>query len=266
MQESSQPSDQDHKKNIKSETHLIFLPGLHGTAELFNELVEQLKLQAKIKTSSSEVSFQTTLINYPQDLKQSYKKLFKWLSSHLALDQTTESTNSVGPKTVIIAESFSTPLALKLADQFPQQISAVVIAAGFCASPAYPGFALLPLRPLFMLAPPRAAVRHFLIGPESSVELVNKVRSVIKNVSAKCLSQRMRSILTLEEEQTPTIPKTPVLLLQAEHDAVIPWEIQNQLEQHLPHAETHWIDSPHLIMQAQPETCAKHITEFLDNI
>ena len=239
----------------KGETHLIFLPGLHGTDELFDDLVGQLDLL--------EVSFQTTLINYPPDLQQSYRKLFDWLCSHLALDQKNATDKA---NIVIIAESFSTPLALKLADQFTQQIKAVIIGGGFCASPTNPGFALLPLRPLFMIAPPRSAVRHFLTGAESSPELVDKVRSAVKRVSSRTLTQRISSILTLEEEQTPTIPKIPVLLLQAEHDAIIPWEIQNQLEQHLPQAVSHWLDSPHLIFQAQPETCASHILAFLGKI
>jgi len=237
------------------ETHLIFLPGLHGTDQLFEDLIEQLNLL--------EGSLQTTLINYPPDLKQSYKNLFDWLYTHLALDQknVTDEANIV-----IIAESFSTPLALKLADKFPQQVKAVIIGGGFCASPANSSFALLPLRPLFMIAPPRSAVRHFLTGPESSPELVGKVRSAVKVISSRNLSQRIRSILTLEEEQTPTIPKTPALLLQAEHDAIIPWEAQNQLENHLSHAECHWLESPHLIFQAQPETCASRIVEFLGKI
>lgn len=240
---------------LKGETHFTFLPGLHGTDELFEDLVEQLNLL--------EVSFQTTLINYPPGLKQSYNKLFDWLCSHLALDQKNAEDSA---KTVIIAESFSTSLALKLADRFPLQVKAVIIAGGFCASPASPSVALLPLRPLLMIAPPRSAVRHFLTGPESSPELVDKVRSAIKRVSSRTLNQRIRSALTLEEEQTPTIPKTPVLLLQAEHDAIISWERQNQLEQHLPHAESHWLESPHLILQVYPETCASCIVEFLGNI
>ena len=240
---------------LTGETHLIFLPGLHGTDELFFDLVEQFNLL--------EVSFQTTLINYPPDLKQSYKKLFDWLCSHLALDQKNATDKA---KTVIIAESFSTPLALKLADKFPQQVKAVIIGGGFCASPANPGFSLLPLRPLFMIAPPRSAVRHFLTGPESSPELVDTVRSAVKKVSSRNLTQRIRSILTLEEDQTPAIPKTPVLLLQAEHDAMISWEIQNQLEQHLPHADCQWLDSPHLIFQAHPEICASRILEFLTKL
>ncbi|MGJ8655123.1 MAG: alpha/beta fold hydrolase [Akkermansiaceae bacterium] len=256
MPESSLPSYAKTDNTRKNNINLVFLPGLHGTAELFDNLVSRIqRLEINL-----EVSFQTTLISYPTDLKQSYAKLFKWLCSDLSLDKTT------GQQTVIIAESFSTPLALKLANKFPKAIHAVIIGGGFCASPANPGFALLPIRPLFLIAPPRTAVRHFLTGTNSSSELVTKVRSAVKHIPAKTLSQRTRSILTLEEEQTPTIINTPVLLLQAEHDALIPWEVQNQLEQHLPHATSHWIDSPHLIFQAHPQSCAQLIVKFLGSL
>ncbi len=251
MSESSQPSDQN--TSIEGETHLIFLPGLHGSAELFEDLLAQLKLQ--------EISFKSTLISYPTDSRQSYKNLFHWLCSELNIKEISSDT-----RVVIIAESFSTPLALMLADKFTEQISGLIIGGGFCASPAYSSFALLPLRPLFILTPPRSAVKHFLTGPESDDELVAKVRSAVKKVSSKTLSHRMRSILTLEESTPPAIPKTPVLVLQAEDDAVIPWKIQNQLEIHLPHAKIRWLVSPHLIFQVHPETCASHIAAFISKI
>ena len=255
MPESSLPS-QAGTGNTKAKFNLVFLPGLHGTAELFDDLVTQIQaLEPQL-----EVSFQTTLISYPTDLKQSYSKLFDWLCTHLAPHKKSDSS------IVIISESFSTPLDLKLADKSPHKIQALIIGGGFCASPASPSFALLPLRPLFLIAPPRTAVSHFLTGPNSSANLVTKVRSAVKKVPSKILSQRVRSILTLEEEQTPTIKNTPVLLLQAENDTLIPWEIQNQLEQHLPHATSHWLESPHLIFQAHPKTCASHILEFLSII
>ena len=172
MPESSQPSDQDKNRSIREKTHLIFLPGLHGTAELYDDLVEQLHLQLSL--AGSEVSFTNTLISYPTDFKQNYSRLFSWLCSELNFDQISSDT-----KVVIIAESFSTPLAIKIAQKFPARINGLVIGGGFCASPAYPGFALLPLRPLFMISPPRSAVRHFLSGTESSKELVHKVRYVV---------------------------------------------------------------------------------------
>jgi len=117
-----------------------------------------------------------------------------------------------------------------------------------------------------MLAPPPSALRHYLTGPTCSLEFILKIRTVLKKVSSKRITQRLRSILALEEQHVPNIPNTPILLLQAEQDEVIPWEKQNQLEQHLPHAQIHWLESPHLIFQVHPKISARIILEFLDNI
>ena len=255
MSNSSPPRRPDTSNNKAKHFRLLLLPGLHGNAELFDDLIHHIH--------QLEVSAQFTLITYPTNLPQSYNQLFSWLCSYLALD---DSAHPPEPKTVIIAESFSTTLAIKLAKKLPHIIDAVIIGGGFCSSPVNPGLALLPLRPLFMVSPPTLAIRHFLTGSDSSAKLNTKVRAAIQKNSSKNLSQRVRSILTIEENQTPSIPNIPTLLIQAEYDALIPSEVQNQLEQHLPHATSLWLDAPHLIFQAQPATSASHIKAFLDTI
>ncbi len=253
MSENSTPADQ--KKITKETTHLIFLPGLHGTDDLYDHLLEHLE---------SEVSFQRTLINYPDDINQSYGKLTAWLSAHLFLDEI--NPTSVHHKTVIIAESFSTVIALQLAEKFPEKIDGVIISGGFCSSPVPTIFSYIPLRPFFFIKPPLTIIRRYLTGSTCPLDLVKDVRSVMKKVSTKRITQRLRSIFALEEESVPSISSTPIMLLQAEHDEVISWEKQNQLEQHLPHAEAHWLDAPHLIFQVQPSDSATLILEFLEKI
>ncbi len=234
----------------------ILLPGLHGTEELYTPLIKALD---KLVTQKELVlNFKT--VTYPINIKQSYESLTEWVSQELDFN------NSKQEKIVIIAESFSTPISLYLADLYPEKVSAVIVASGFCASPVNMSFALLPLRPLFILSPPRAALRHFLLGDDATKEKLNELRATLNSIPSKMLSQRLRSVLTLEETNIPSIPKTPLLLLQAQNDGLIPWEDQNQLESHLPHSETHWIDSPHLLFQSRPKIAAKHIIEFISNL
>ena len=238
----------------QSAIECILLPGMHGTADLFSPLIEALENFSS--RANNSIKLQHHALSYPIDIEQSYPNLLEWL----------EKTVDLSTEKIIVAESFSTPLALRLAANHPDQIKAVVICAGFCASSASPSLALLPLRPLFMVSPPRAAVTHFLLGSDTSRDQVDLIRDNIKKIPAKPLSQRVRTILSLEESDTPVIPNTPVLLLQAQNDAVIPWEHQNQLEGHLPHSVTHWVDSPHLILQTNPQECAEHILQFLTQL
>lgn len=224
-------------------TALTLMPGLHGTDALFQSLIPQL--DGLVES-----------VNYPQDISQDYDSLFKWLETNFDWSK---------PR-ILIAESFSGPLALRLAHRFPESVEAVVIAASFCASPINPGLALLPLRPLFMVSPPTTALKHFLTGQEASQELLENLKSTVKELPSRILSQRVRSILSLEQNNCPSLPHTPILLLQAQHDNLIPWETQTMLEQHYPHADVRWLDSPHLLLQTRPEEAAGYIKDFLSTV
>ncbi len=234
----------------------LLLPGLHGTADLYAALIRHLNK----RSAKKGLTFNYNALTYPQNIKQKYGSLVKWIQQEINIDSIET------PKLLIIAESFSAPIALRLADANPDKVSAVVIAAGFCASPVNMTFGLLPLRPLFMVSPPRAALKHFLLGENVKKKKLNKLRSLLNSIPSKILSQRLRSVLTLEEANLPAISDTPLLLLQAQHDALIPWDIQNQLESHLPHAETRWFDSPHLLFQSRPKAAAKQIVKFISQL
>lgn len=223
----------------------ILLPGLHGSDKLYSELITQLG----IKDSAQSIC-------YPEDIAQSYSSLYQWLTIHV---------DFTSPK-IIIAESFSTPLALRLAANFPDTVRAVICAGGFCSSPISTAFALLPLRPLFMLKPPLMAIQHFLLGEEASEDSVKALQAILHGVPSHIISQRIRSVLALNAADTANIGNTPALLLQAQDDNIIPWETQNQLENHLPSAEVHWLDSPHLLFQTHPKKSAKIIQTFLASI
>jgi pimeloyl-[acyl-carrier protein] methyl ester esterase len=216
------------------------LPGMHGSSHLFTPLVEAL----------GEVKIE--LVSYPNHIPQSYKSLEEWLSN--SLDWTI-------PRS-IIAESFSGPLALTLTDKFPESVKALTLAASFCAPPTNPNLALLPLRPLFMIRPPKLAIQQFLTGPNISESQLRDIQKVIANVPSKTISQRIRSVLELDQSTFPKLLDTPIQILNAQDDAIIAWDIQNQLCIHYPHATTHWLDAPHLMLQLLPAECANLIKEF----
>ncbi|MEO1857181.1 MAG: alpha/beta hydrolase [Rubritalea sp.] len=220
-------------------THTL-LPGLHGDATLFPPLVKELG------------DVLTECIEYPTSIPQSYELLENWLIEEIDWDI---------PR-FIIAESFSGPLALRLAKRFPESVQSLVLAASFCASPTTPNLALLPLRPLFMLSPPKRTLRHFLIGNDASERQVTELKKTVSKIPSKILSQRVRAILSLQPSDSPCLKNLPMLILQASDDNMIPWETQNQLRMRYEHATTHWLDGPHLILQSASAECAAIIKDF----
>ena len=222
-----------------------FLPGLHGNTELFTAIQNMIP---------SEVDAE--FIELPSEGKQDYVTLSSWLNDYLSASQ---------PR-LIIAESFSGPLALRLAAREPTKICGVVLAASFCDAPVNPGIALLPLRPLFMVKPTHKALRHFLIGDNADEQDVVELRKVVQKTRSSTLANRVRVILELQEQDNPTLTKTPILLLQAQNDNLIPWDAQQRLEACYPRATVHWLESPHLILQQHPQQCLDAIQEFLTSL
>ncbi|NWK54553.1 alpha/beta hydrolase [Verrucomicrobiaceae bacterium N1E253] len=219
-----------------------FLPGLHGTGDLYSSVRAHLP-----------EGINAEFINLPRSGKQTYPALASWLDGSLAK----------GQARLWIAESFSGPLALRMAALRPEESSGVVLAASFCDTPLNPGYAMLPLRPLFMVSPPRHALKHYLIGDDASAAELAELRSVIRQIPSGTLAKRVRSVLSLDESDNPDLSDTPMLILQAQSDNLVPWEAQSRLLTSYPKASVHWIESPHLVFQREPRQCVKHILQFL---
>lgn len=236
----------------ESKTSIIwtFLPGLHGTETLYESVRQRLP---------EEISAE--FINLPASGKQDYNTLANHLNEELFSGR-----GGGGGKRLLIAESFSGPLAIRLASMRPGDIAGIVLAASFCDAPLSPGIALLPLRPLLMVKPPRSALRHFLIGNDASQAEVTELQHVVKSTPSATLSRRIRSTLELVEDDNPDLPEIPMLILQANNDNLIPWEAQSKLEANYPEATTHWIESPHLIFQRCPDECIGRIMSFAETL
>ena len=224
-------------------THTL-LPGLHGNKTLFPPLLEELG------------DVLTECVEYPTTISQSYESLEKWLSEQIDWQI---------PR-VIIAESFSGPLALRLAKRFPDSVLSLVLAASFCASSTSPNLALFPLRPLLMLSPQRRTLKLFLIGDEASEQQFTELKKIVSKIPSKVLSQRIRAILSLQPSDSPCLKNLSKLILQAADDNMVPWETQNQLRMRYDHANTHWLDGPHLILQSASDECTSLIKEFSEQV
>lgn len=219
-----------------------FLPGLHGTADLFDGVKDLMPTGRQVE-----------YIELPQTGKQDYKSLSSKISESW----------QTGQKRLLIAESFSGPLAIRLAALDSEDVIGVVLVSSFCDAPINPGFAMLPLRPLFMVKPSRATVKHFLIGDDASSAETTQLLDAIGNIPSSTLAKRVRTVLNLEERDNPSLRQVPMLILQAHNDNLVPWEAQSRLIASYPHADVHWIESPHLMLQRKPGQCLQLIDEFL---
>jgi pimeloyl-ACP methyl ester carboxylesterase len=147
---------------------IVLLPGLDGTGQLFARFI-----------LAAPPQFAVTSIALPPEAL-SYNDLADHVERNLP----------VGEPVVVIAESFSGPVALALAVRRP--VAALVLCNSFVAAPRW-----RPLRwfiwPVFFgLRLPRFLVRRYMVGEAADDALVDHVAEVVASVPGSVLAARLR--------------------------------------------------------------------------
>lgn len=224
---------------------LILLPGLDGTGELFADLVRALPTQV-----------QPAIVRYPKDEFLPYEQLLPLVE--LAVRGT--------EPYVLLAESFSSPLAIQFAATCPPRLKGLVICAGFAMSPADAWKQLacsIALPAVFRLPLPKTAIRLLLAGTDASPSLVDTVSSTIASVRRKVLAARLREVLDCDVRSSLCEVRAPILYLQAGQDRMVPDSSFGAFSQCRPGTILERISGPHLLLQRKPDECAKAISRFL---
>src|SRR2546423_15626977 len=99
------------------QNHLILLPGLDGTGNLFAPFLH-----------SPKNHFTCTVVSYPADQRLNYQQLIPRIRAVMAWDQAY----------TLIAESFAGPLALEFAAKQQEHVKAIVLVPPFVKSPLPP--------------------------------------------------------------------------------------------------------------------------------
>jgi pimeloyl-ACP methyl ester carboxylesterase len=221
----------------------ILLPGFDGTGMLFAPLLRALPQEVE-----------PVVVAYPSDRICSARELVEIVLAHLPH----------GGPFVLIAESFSGPIALNAAARHPVTPVGVVLCASFAHCPrSRLLIAILKLcRTILIGSPPRWMVQRYLTG-DAPEEVVALFYRAIGAVNPHVLTGRFSVLLEFDEDFVPSALKCPLLYLQAGGDRLVKpgnFEIVQRC-----YSETHFqkIDSPHLILQLQPQASVRVISEFL---
>lgn len=218
----------------------VVLPGMDGTGALLVEFAAALGEQ-----------FQVEVIDYPRDRPLDHAGLREWVRERLP-----------GPDYLLVAESFSGPIALALAAEHPPGMRALVLCASFgqidlpfkraLASIA----ALMPVR-----AVPMRLLSHVLWGRWHSRLHQKQLADVLSSVDPVVLQCRLRQTLSAQACPVQTLPM-PLLYLQAEADRVVAAGAAAGLASTQPHMQVRRFDAPHFLLQVRPRECAQAIAAF----
>ena len=225
----------------KNNSSILLMPGFDGTGELFNPLQEVLGIDATVVRYRDEYVF----------------------------DDYVESVASLLPaeNAILIAESFSGPVALALMAKYPARIKCAVLCVTFAISP-FRLFANLSrfVPPIFFGPNPaqKAMVEMFCLGEDGDPELVSKALAVIRSVPAETIKSRLEVLADVDMRPLLGGITTPTLYIQALQDEIVSPELSQEVVQELPNCDLCKISGPHLLLQSKPKECAKAIRSFID--
>ncbi|MGC2638241.1 MAG: alpha/beta hydrolase [Acidobacteriaceae bacterium] len=227
---------------------ILILPGMDGTGKLLIEFMGELP-----------ASLRTEIPQYPTDRVLTYDDLAKMVRS-LCEDS---------PPFVLMAESFSTPLAIRIAAENLANLQGLILCAGFARSPVRGAkrWVVSVLAPLLTRAVlPEAAIRAWLVGRDATSTLVRITRETIASVQPAILTARLRAVLACDVRADLLHVTVPLLYLQAQHDRLVRPRCLKGIRTIRPDVRAVVVDGPHFLLQREPQQTAHIVTEFLSGL
>lgn len=217
---------------------LVLLPGLDGTGKLFSPLIKELP-------SSIEVQ----VITYDLHKEQTYNELIKYVTSNLPQEEY-----------ILLAESFSGPIAYKIALTQPKQLKSLILVATFIENPRPFLLKLIPANKLFAFPIPTIIARIFLLGFSANSETLALFKKTLDTVSPNLIAYRLKEIAQLEPNPNPNKINLKTTYIQASNDRLVLNKSLKSLQKVCDDINIVTITGGHLILQANPIECAKIVS------
>jgi pimeloyl-ACP methyl ester carboxylesterase len=169
---------------------------------------------------------------------------------------------------VVVAESFSGPLGIRLAADPPPGLAGVMLVATFATSPVrVPAWLARALAPALGAAhPPRAMMARRLLGPVPPPALVDALMSAVRSVDPRVIAARQVAVLEVDVRSAAANAQVPVAYLRAEGDRVVPARCSAELALLHPALELLDLPGPHLLLQREPQAAAERILDFAQRV
>ena len=223
---------------------LVLMPGLDGSGALFAAIEACIADDWKRKS-----------ICYPADLPADIEAYVSYAERALEAERTV----------VLVAESFSAPIAIRLAHRLGRRVKALVLCASFATRPhvLVEWASRCPEALLERLARQRWAMRWFCIGRRAPKTVLSAVEAQLRQLAGRTIKRRLRMLVTPDAASTFARLDIPVLLLQPTRDRLLdPWA-PKRLEKLAPAARIERLNGPHFLLQAEPQACWRRIADWL---
>ncbi|WP_320200728.1 alpha/beta fold hydrolase (plasmid) [Agrobacterium sp. rho-13.3] len=218
---------------------IFILPGLDGTGLLLSELENLLSKENTV-----------SVIRYPSNLYR-YDDLQIWVKNTLPDDDF-----------VIVAESFSGPLAIVLASQKPKGLRGIVFVATFARSPVPVPLCfahivkIAPIRSKFLFW----LVQPLFLGKWSGEAFAKSFRRALNRIPSATIAGRLREVLMVDTREQLRKLSLPMIYLRATEDRLVPSKMSADFD--LAPEAIFTIEGPHFLLQSRAEQAAECILKF----
>lgn len=224
---------------------IVLLPGMDGTGELFQPFLAALKGE-----------FRTIVVQYPTERTLTYPELTSLAASHLPTET----------PFVVLAESFSGPVAIFLAASKPKGFIGLILCASLVRNPRPWLHYLIPLLgtlPMGWIS--GRVINFFFLGRLSAEQAGADLPKVLRKVNRAVLVHRLQSMVAVDVADELELIDVPSLYLMASNDRLVP-AIAGKPFQRLRQCQIRKLDGPHLLLQSVPEDAARMIKIFLNTL
>lgn len=222
---------------------LVFLPGLDGTGISFEPIGALLPPDVV-----------TTVIRYPNE--------------KLSFEETVDCAARQFPRNeadIVVAESFSGPVAIELLGSGRIKAKGLVLASTFARSPRPMLLTIgrfMPFDFLLGFPIPRVLLNHILGGEEFMQALKPMWDRINATVPASVLAHRLRMVSTVDVKKRLSELPVACCYIQAIDDVMVPATALKDFSEAMPNLVVKRIRGPHFILQAQPVALVTIIDEF----
>lgn len=211
--------------------HILLLPGLHGTDELWSPLLAVMP-----------ADIGRTAVRYPTDQILTREQLLCLIEQAAPPQQ----------RLLIIAESFSGPLAVEFAARHTQRIEKLVLCATF-VTPPWPSWVCRSIALLLRhFMRPLQAMRACLPDRLADVTVGRAERDALRHVRPQVLASRLRMVADTDCREALRRCSMPIIYLRGSRDFVVRPCCLEKLRQVRPDTQVQVLESSHLILQRCP--------------
>ncbi len=218
---------------------LVLLPGLDGTVALRASFADWLSRFCPVE-----------IIAYPDDPALGYAALEPLVRNRLPAG-----------RFVVLGESFSGPLAIRIAHDFPGRCAGLILVSTFARSP-WPSWLAAAVRVLDERACPDSWIEAVMLGSHGTPENVAELRRVSAALPRAVLQGRARAAVSVDVSRLLAATTCPVLCLHGRSDWLIRSKCAREIVRLRLDARMVWLDGAHNLLMTHISEAAREILSF----